>query len=140
MKRRVGWLAIVSALSLAVLVTPTETAIKLNQVLAKLSNAKGCLSCHEGIERFTDGPMIEAIEDMGSDYSDPGGCIVCHGGSPTATTKSGAHTGAPKELTEDGGPHTFYPDPGSIYVGERACVLGRYNRAWCALVRGSAAL
>ena len=53
--------------------------------------AEGCLTCHEGIERFTDGPMIEQIEVMGEDYGDPGGCVICHGGTPSATTPEEAH-------------------------------------------------
>jgi len=28
---------------------------------------KGCLSCHEGIERFSEGEMQETIESMGAD-------------------------------------------------------------------------
>lgn len=48
----------------------------------------GCLSCHEGIERFSDGGMQETIETMGADLGDPGGCVVCHGGDPaTAATR-----------------------------------------------------
>ncbi len=82
---------------------------------------KGCLSCHEGIEQFTDGPMMDAIFALAEDYQDPGGCVVCHGGNPAATTAEEAHKGAPKELTDADGPHMFYPDPGSIFIGDRAC-------------------
>jgi hypothetical protein len=85
------------------------------------ADAKGCLSCHAGIERFTDGVMQETIEAMGPDYGDPQGCVVCHGGTPNATTASAAHAGTPKDLADAGGPHTFYPDPGSIFNGDRAC-------------------
>ena len=46
---------------------------------------KGCLSCHEGIEDFTQGVMMETIQAMGPDYGDPDGCVVCHGGTPTGT-------------------------------------------------------
>lgn len=88
---------------------------------AALAKEKGCMSCHEGIEQFTDGPMMEQIMAMGEDYGDKGGCVVCHGGNPMATTAEKAHAGAPKELTEADGPHTFYPDPGSIFIGDRAC-------------------
>ena len=83
--------------------------------------AEGCLSCHEGIERFTDGPMIEQIEVMGEDYGDPGGCVICHGGTPGATTPEEAHQGAPADLADNDGPDMFFPDPGSIFVGEKAC-------------------
>lgn len=82
---------------------------------------QGCLSCHEGIEQFADGPMMDAIFALAEDYNDPGGCVVCHGGNPAAKTPEDGHKGAPKELTEADGPHTFYPDPGSIFIGDRAC-------------------
>ena len=77
--------------------------------------AEGCLTCHEGIERFSDGAMQDTIEAMGADLGDPGGCVVCHGGDPTATTAEAAHQGAPSDLAEAGGPEMFYPDPGSIF-------------------------
>ena len=32
---------------------------------AKVAAEKGCLSCHEGIERFTDGAMIEQTSGVG---------------------------------------------------------------------------
>ena len=95
--------------------------VQFGQNFATVSGDKGCLSCHEGIERFTDGPMMETIEELGADYKDPGGCVICHGGNPTATSKDLAHIGSPTDLTEIGGPHAFYPDPGSIYLGDRTC-------------------
>lgn len=81
----------------------------------------GCLSCHEGIERFTDGPMQDSIEVMGEDYGDPGGCVICHGGDPAATDAEAAHAGTPAELAEAGGPHTFYSDPGSVWIADKSC-------------------
>jgi len=90
-------------------------------VSADLAAEKGCLSCHEGIESFTDGPMQEQIEAMGPDYGDPGGCVVCHGGTPGATTKDAAHAGTPGDLTDAGGPHAFYPDPGSVWIADKSC-------------------
>ena len=97
------------------------SAAKFDSVSKERADSMGCLSCHEGIERFSDGPMHETIVDMGKEHKDPGGCVVCHGGTPTATTKDAAHKGAPAALTEADGPETFYPDPGSIFIGERAC-------------------
>lgn len=82
---------------------------------------KGCLSCHEGIEKFTSGVMMETIEIMGEDYSDPGGCVVCHGGTPSGLTASEAHNGTPIELAEAGGPHAFYPDPGALWIADKSC-------------------
>lgn len=94
---------------------------EFDKVSANLAKTKGCLSCHEGIEQFVDGPMHDAILALAEDHKDPGGCVVCHGGTPQATTAKAAHSGAPKDLTEAGGPHTFYPDPGSIFIEDRAC-------------------
>lgn len=86
------------------------------------SQAKdGCLSCHDGIERFTDGPMMDAIEAIGDEYGDPAGCITCHGGDPKATDKIKAHSGAPMLLTRSGGPSTFYPDPGALWIANETC-------------------
>ncbi len=107
-------LLILASAGAAGAVGPTETTPE------KVAE-KGCLACHEGIERFTDGPMMESIEAMGADYGDPGGCVVCHGGDPKATTAEAAHRGAPKELTDAGGPELFYPDPGSVWIAGRTC-------------------
>lgn len=82
---------------------------------------QGCLTCHAGIERFSDGAMQESIEAMGADFGDPGGCVVCHGGDPAATTAEAAHQGAPRDLTEAGGPQLFYPDPGSVWIAKNTC-------------------
>jgi len=78
-----------------------------NEVPAAVAKEKGCLSCHEGIEKFTDGPMMEAIEALGADVGDPPGCVTCHGGTPTGTTKDAAHKGVPESLKSDGGPQLF---------------------------------
>lgn len=82
---------------------------------------KGCLSCHEGIEDFTAGVMMETIKAMGPDYGDPDGCVVCHGGTAQGLTKEEAHAGAHPELTEAGGPHTFYSDPGAVWIADKSC-------------------
>jgi len=86
-----------------------------------LAAQKGCLSCHEGIEKFSDGPMMDAIAAIGAAHGDPGGCVVCHGGTPDATTKEQAHQGAPQALTQANGPDMFFPDPGSVWIAERTC-------------------
>ena len=44
-------------------------------VSPSLAQEKGCLSCHDGIERFSDGVMMTAIEAMGGVHGDPGGCV-----------------------------------------------------------------
>ena len=104
----------------AVTAAPAAAA-QFDTVSAAKAEKHGCLSCHQGIEQFTDGPMMEQIIDMGKELKDPGGCVVCHGGSPNATTKEAAHKGAPKDLAENDGPDMFFPDPGSIFIGDRAC-------------------
>ncbi|RVU36418.1 cytochrome C [Hwanghaeella grinnelliae] len=85
------------------------------------AQTSGCLTCHEGIEQFVDGVMHEQIVDFGVEYGDPAGCVVCHGGDPTATEAAAAHTGAPAALTENGGPHVFYPDPGALWIADKSC-------------------
>ncbi len=85
--------------------------------------ADGCLSCHEGIERFSDGPMMMAIEGMGAAHGDPAGCVICHGGDPAATTADKAHAGAPQALAAAGGAEMFYPDPGSVWIADKTCGL-----------------
>ena len=84
---------------------------------------KGCLTCHEGIETFADGPMNAAIVAMAAPHNDPGGCVVCHGGTPSADDKNTAHSGSPEALVQIGGPEMFYPDPGSVWIADKTCGL-----------------
>ncbi len=84
-------------------------------------NSQGCLGCHEGIESFTEGPMMQAIQAIGAAAGDPAGCVTCHGGNPAAAAKEDAHQGAPDTLTAMNGPEMFYPDPGSVWIAERTC-------------------
>jgi hypothetical protein len=74
------------------------------QISAADTNDGGCLYCHQGIEDFTDGPMMIVIKAIAQSFNDPGGCVVCHGGTPSATDKNIAHTSAPIALTDNGGP------------------------------------
>ena len=104
-------------------ITTTAHAKTMDKVSQKLADEKGCQSCHEGIEKITDGGMMEAIAAMGSVHKDPAGCVVCHGGNPKATTKKAAHKGAPKGLTKAGGAANFYPDPGSVWIADKTCGL-----------------
>jgi hypothetical protein len=94
---------------------------KFEKVSAEMAKEKGCLSCHEGIERFSDGPMQQDIEKFGASFGDKDGCTVCHGGNPMGTTPTEAHKGAPKMLSDKGGPTHFYPDPGAMPVNDKAC-------------------
>jgi hypothetical protein len=83
--------------------------------------ASGCLSCHQGIEQYADGPMMETIRGFGEDFGDADGCIICHGGDPSATTAEAAHKGSPAGLVDSQGPQFFYPDPGSVWIANFAC-------------------
>ena len=40
------------------------------RVDAALAAEKGCVSCHEGIEDFTVGVMMDTIKSIGPDYGD----------------------------------------------------------------------
>ena len=91
------------------------------QISAAGANDAGCLYCHQGIEDFTDGPMMIVIKAIAQSFNDPGGCVVCHGGTPSATDKNIAHTSAPIALTDNGGPSRFYPDPGSVWIASETC-------------------
>jgi len=99
----------------------TDQTAQVMTTDAETAAEKGCLSCHEGIEKFTSGDMMDQILVMGEDYNDPGGCVVCHGGTPSGLTPEEAHSGTPTELAEFGGPHTFYPDPGAVWVADKSC-------------------
>ncbi|MDP5220114.1 hypothetical protein Q5Y75_23230 [Ruegeria sp. 2205SS24-7] len=92
-----------------------------HEVTPDLAAEKGCLSCHEGIEKFTTGAMMETIEAIGPDYGDPAGCVVCHGGNAQGLTAEQAHEGTHPELADAGGPHMFYPDPGAVWIADKSC-------------------
>ncbi len=54
------------ALTLTVFLLPFQSsAANFDTVAKDRADKMGCLSCHEGIEQFTDGPMMETIIDMG---------------------------------------------------------------------------
>ena len=83
---------------------------------------KGCISCHQGIESIREegSVMMTTIKAMGGMYGDAEGCVVCHGGTPNATTADAAHSGTPANMAPNG-PQNFYPDPGSIFIAEETC-------------------
>jgi len=85
------------------------------------AQGSGCLACHQGIEQFSDGAMHVSITALGQAYGDPQGCVICHGGNPKAGDKGAAHSGSPDALTKAGGPHTFYPDPGAVWIADKSC-------------------
>ena len=105
-------------------------------VTADAAAADGCVSCHRGIEDIIGGDMLEDIEDRAEDYDDPYGCVICHGGNILGLTPDEAHRGAPAELTEQGGPNGFYPDPGALEVAHRSC--GQCHDQYAERVRKSA--
>ncbi len=89
---------------------------------AERAQELGCLSCHEGIEsiREESSGMMVQLAAIGAAHGDPGGCVVCHGGTPGATDVAGAHTGTPAALASSG-PAEFYRDPGSMWIADRTC-------------------
>lgn len=101
-------------------VPSVASGAKFDSVSLDEAKRKGCLSCHEGIESIREAGSImgEQIAGLGAAVGDPGGCVVCHGGTPDAATKEAAHSGVPAELS---GPDAFYPDPGSLYVADKTC-------------------
>lgn len=94
----------------------------LGVVSGNVTAAEGCLSCHDGIEpiREEGSPMLAQIRGMGGAYGDPGGCVICHGGNPSATDAEAAHSGTPENMPATG-PQDFYPDPGSIWIAQQTC-------------------
>jgi len=75
-------------------------------------NPQGCLRCHRGIESIREegSIMLRQILSMGKAAGDPAGCVVCHGGDPSAQTKEAAHGGK-----------AFWPDPGSPWINAKTC-------------------
>ena len=57
----------------------------------------GCLKCHEGIEKISDGPVMSKLS-----------CVQCHLGTPAGTTKEEAHKG-------------MYANPTDFRVVEKTC-------------------
>ena len=47
-------------------IASSASAAKFDTVAKDRADKMGCLSCHEGIEQFADGPMMETIIDMGT--------------------------------------------------------------------------
>ena len=83
----------------------------------------GCLECHEGIESIRDNKsaMMALIKARGTAHDDPEGCVICHGGDPTATEADKAHQGSPDALKQAEGPQLFYPDPGAMDINKFTC-------------------
>jgi hypothetical protein len=77
------------------------------KVTPEMAEEKGYLSCHQGIEDFTEGRMWDDILEQGALHNDENGCVVCHGGKPLGTTKEEAHKGSPASLVKKGGPKLF---------------------------------
>ena len=99
---------------LRLLFVSSPAVSSLDSVSESLAAEKGCLSCHERIEKFSACPMMLTIKSLGQSHGDPADCVVCHGGTPGATSKDAAHAGVPAALAGANGPEMFYPDPGSV--------------------------
>ncbi len=95
----------------------------------------GCLACHNGIESIRDesSGMMQLIKAFSAQHGDTAGCVMCHGGDPTASSVEQAHKGSPQSLANAKGPQTFYPDPGAMDInkftcGQSACHAGYEER------------
>lgn len=95
----------------------------------------GCLACHNGIEsiREESSAMLQLINSLSTTHGDTAGCVMCHGGDPTASDAGKAHEGSPQSLVDFQGPQTFYPDPGAMDInkftcGQSACHAGYEER------------
>jgi len=100
-----------------------------------LAADSGCISCHNGIEDIRDknSTMMIMIKSISATHGDPEGCVLRHGGDPTATEADQAHQGSPQSLVQFRGPQTFYPDPGAMDInqftcGQSACHMGYEER------------
>ena len=100
---------------------PPANAAPPDSVTPKMAREKGCLSCHEGIEQFTESRMWDDILEEGEAHADDNGCVICHGGNPRGLNPKQAHRGAPKSLTAKKGSECFYPDPGAIRIADKSC-------------------
>ncbi len=84
------------------------------------AKGKYCLTCHQGIlpARPLQSNMMQQILSFGKKQGDPNGCVVCHGGTPSAVkNKDKAHAGVP-----DGSKlKTFTPVPGALQVNQNTC-------------------
>lgn len=117
-----SWAFIPSVLAwIMVAVSSVANGAPPDSVTRAMAKEKGCLSCHEGIEQFTESRMWDDILEEGASHRDENGCVICHGGNPLGLTRADAHRGAPKSLTAEGGPDHFYPDPGAIRISEKTC-------------------
>ncbi len=88
-------------------------------------SGQGCTraGCHAEIEpiREPSTDMMREIFDLGEQVGDPDGCVVCHGGTPSAETAELAHAGTLAALAERNGPDAFFADPASPWVNARTC-------------------
>jgi hypothetical protein len=116
-----GGVMIRICLAIVMLVVSSGVCAVAEKVTVEIASEKGCLSCHEGIEDFTEGRMWDDILEQGASHGDEYGCVICHGGNPLGTSKAEAHTGSPATLVEKGGPRVFLPDPGAVGVNEQSC-------------------
>ena len=61
-----------------------EKIIEIQENIDYPAPGKACLSCHDGLEAFTNhnSQMAQQIYRLGKKDGDPNGCIVCHQGNP----------------------------------------------------------
>lgn len=83
----------------------TKLSEKFSTVSESKAQAKGCLSCHEGIMDINP-KMQEVVDAIATAFGNPNkgyGCVICHQGNAEATTKKEAHK-------------KIFPNPGSMWV------------------------
>ena len=88
-------------------------------------SGSGCTAkaCHAGIAPIVPKalPMMKLIRQNGTRHNDMDGCVICHGGTPSARTKDKAHRGIPKSLDRAPGPKAFYPNPCALHIARNTC-------------------
>ncbi len=88
-------------------------------------SGSGCTAagCHADILPIVppDLPMMKLIRQNGLRHKDMDGCVICHGGDPSASDKQDAHGRIPKSLLRAPGPKAFYPNPGALHIAQNTC-------------------
>lgn len=103
-------------------ISQAHPALKIDTTQRFPAENQYCLTCHQGImpARPMQSKMMQEILERGKAMGDPNGCVVCHGGTPSATKdKRKAHSGVPKGSRLK----AFTPVPAALQVNENTCGL-----------------
>ncbi len=107
-----------------------DTSLKEMDPTGYPAPSVGCLAagqCHAGIEpiRAHNSNMARQIYQLGTQFGDPNGCVVCHGGNPGEEKDAKrAHSGAPAASPLD----TFVLHSASVWVNQKIC--GQCHKPW----------